>query len=67
MIQISTVQYLDFLEHDELSVKQKNILMQQYSEEYIKEVETEINSKPRKILGYTTALILFTYYLNEVI
>jgi IS30 family transposase len=45
----------------------KKLSIQQYSEEYIKEVERKINNKPRKILKYRTALVLFTYYLNEVI
>jgi IS30 family transposase len=45
----------------------KGLSIQQYNEEYIKEVERKINNKPRKILKYRTALILFTYYLNQVI
>jgi IS30 family transposase len=40
----------------------KGLSIQQYSEEYIKEVEMKINSKPRKILQYQTALELFVYY-----
>jgi IS30 family transposase len=42
----------------------KKLSIQQYSEEYIKEIETKINSKPRKILNYRTVLTLFIYYLN---
>ncbi|MDR2190409.1 MAG: IS30 family transposase [Candidatus Peribacteria bacterium] len=43
----------------------KQLSIQQYSEEYIRKIETKINSKPRKILNYTSALIVFTYYLNN--
>ena len=43
----------------------KWLSIQQYSEEYIKEVETKINNKHRKKLHYQTALEVFTYYLNR--
>jgi IS30 family transposase len=43
----------------------KKLSIQQYSEEYIKEVERKINSKPRKILGYRAACAVFAYCLNQ--
>jgi IS30 family transposase len=43
----------------------KGLSIQQYSEEYIKEKETEINNKPRKILGYRSAYIVYAYYSKE--
>jgi IS30 family transposase len=43
----------------------KWLSIQQYSEEYIKEVERKINNKPRKILNYRNAWIVFTYYSSR--
>jgi IS30 family transposase len=45
----------------------KWLSIQQYSEEYIKQVETKINNKPRKILGYKTAWMVFTYHSSKEI
>lgn len=43
----------------------KWLSIQQYSEEYIKEVERKINNKPRKILNYKTAWIVFSYHSSK--
>jgi len=44
----------------------KWLSIQQYNEEYIKEVERKINNKPRKILNYQTAWTVFSYYSSQV-